>query len=79
MNYSDALTTSGLERLSERRERMARELFQEIRGENHVLHSLLEHRQIVRILKNNYAFNIPRLKTVRAGRDFIHYCLLNQF
>ena len=78
MSYNDALTASGLERLSERRERMTRELFQEIKKENHVLHSLLQRRKVDRILKNNYDFNIPRLKTFRSRRDFINYCLLKR-
>ena len=79
MSYNDALITSGLERLNERRERMIKDLFQEIKREGHALHSLLERRQVDRILKNSYDFNIPRLKTSRPRRDFINYCLSKQF
>ena len=41
LHYSEALATTGIERLSERRERISRELFEAIKEPGHLLNHLL--------------------------------------
>ena len=77
--YRDALLLSGLERLSDRRENLVKTLFEEIKCDNHVLHSLLQHRTISTQTRNSYPFILPNIKTSRSRRDFISYCLFKNY
>ena len=75
MCYRDALVASNIEKLSDRREKLTTELFNQIKNPDHLLYSLLTRRTNIKGLKNNYKFLLPNTKTVRARRDFINYCL----
>ena len=77
-DYSDALRVSGLQTLSERRESVVKDLFNEIKSDTHPLNSLLRHRLNNVSTRNNYPFTLPKLKTDRGRRDFISYCLLTR-
>ena len=79
INYRDALLMSGLQTLSERRETLVKELFNEIKSDTHPLNSLLNRRLNHVPTRNNYPFNLPKLKTDRGRRDFISYCLLKLY
>ena len=67
-----------LEKLSERRERLVIELFDEIKNSNFLTDDLVL-RDIVKNLRNQYKFTIPQLKKNRTSRDFITYCLQNNY
>lgn len=80
-SYVQALSMSGLEPLSNRREKIARELFSKIKMEGHVLNYLLNKRETnVNIREQHrYDFCIPNCRTDRCRRDFINYCLFKRF
>jgi hypothetical protein len=76
LNYSDALFVSGLERLSLRRENQSIKVFKQIKCETHILNDLLvrkadDHEHMV--VRNNYPYVLPRIKTERAFRSFIFF------
>ena len=73
--YSSALLTSGLERLDYRRENKVRELFEDIKKPNHILHYLLTPRQVNPCVRSASAYYLPRFRTSRARREFLNYCL----
>jgi hypothetical protein len=77
--YRDSLVASNLEKLSDRREKLTFELFNQIRNPDHLLHSLLTPRNNIKNLKTNYEFLLPKTKTLRARRDFINYCLFKHY
>jgi len=80
LSYSEALSCSGLEKLSERREAITRALFEEMKDEGHVLHSLLPKREATTVnLRNFYPFHIPITKITRYGRAFVPYCISKRF
>ena len=74
VSYATSLKIASLERLSDRRERLVKELFNEIKA-NGLLSSLLEKRKSSKILRKNYNFKIPKISSYRTRRDFITYCL----
>ena len=78
-SYSEALALSGLERLDARRERMVREIFQEIKNPGHILHDLLPLRPACRPTRDDYEFEMPRCKTNRYSRSFIPYCIRKRY
>jgi hypothetical protein len=64
LSYHDALFVSGLERLSVRRERITRVLFEDIQKPSHVLHTLLTYKLNHNFnTRDNYLFEIPPAKT----------------
>jgi len=79
MLYRDSLAASNLEKLSDRREKLTFELFNQIRNPDHLLHSLLTPRNNIKNLKTNYEFLLPKTKTLLARRDFINYCLFKHY
>ena len=76
--YSIALQIARIEKLSERRERLVIELFDEIKKSNFLTDDLVL-RDNVKNLRNQYKFTIPQLKKNRTSRDFITYCLQNNY
>jgi len=80
LSYEEALVISGLEKLETRRENQTRDLFLEIKNENHVLHSLLPYRDTSSLrARNPYPFIIPITKPTRYGRAFIPYCISKRY
>jgi len=80
LTYTDALLISGLDTLHARRENITRDLFREIKDENHILHSLLPKREITSMaVRNSYPYKIPITKVSRYGRGFIPYCIAKKF
>jgi len=74
--YTEALLFSGLDTLQPRRENITRDLFREIKDENHILHSLLPTRKTASmVIRNSYPYKIPITKVSRYGRGFIPYCI----
>ena len=78
-DYITALQLSGLQRLSQRREILVRNLFNEIKCDSHVLNCLLQHRTTKAPTRNCYPFVLPVFKTNRCRRDFISYCILKKY
>ena len=73
---------SGLERLYDRRERLTKEMFNEIKNHNHVLHDILPVRSQMTSsynLRNKYEYKIPIAKKTRYGRDFVPYCINRRY
>jgi hypothetical protein len=80
LSYTDALSVSGLETLSERREKITRELFVSIQQPTHVLHSLLPLRPNHNIpIRDNYLYSLPSAKTNRYFNSFIPYCIRKRY
>ena len=81
LSYSDAIAVAGLERLSARRETAVIKLFNEIKHETHVLHSLLPVKptQSGLATRDNYPYRLPRARTERRSRSLINYCIKKKF
>ena len=81
LSYSDAIAVAGLERLSARRETAVIKLFNEIKNETHVLHSLLPVKptQSGLATRDNYPYRLPRARTERRSRSLINYCIKKKF
>ena len=81
LSYAEALSTSGLETLAERRDKITRQLFQEIKYPAHILHNILPKRENTSsiVLRDSYPYHIPITKPTRYGRAFIPYCIANRF
>mgnify|MGYP006364478725 FL=1 len=86
LDYNDALFISGLQKLSVRRNIATRDLFNEIKNPDHVLHDLLITNTIperIGLIKEklrvNYPYALPRANTSRLGRSFIEYCFNRRF
>ena len=80
LSYAESLQTSELEKLQIRREALTKNMFNEIKNETHVLHSLLPFRDPSSCrARNSYPFVIPITKSTRFGRAFIPYCISKRF
>ena len=80
LSYNQALATSGLTKLQERRETITRELFNEIKDHRHVLHSILPMRDPNSLRSRNpYQYLIPITKPTRFGRAFVPYCISRRY
>jgi len=81
LSYNEALSVSGLKRLSVRREAITCNMFNEIKNPNHVLHYLLPKRKITTqmSMRNSYPYHIQITKSTRYGRGFIPYCISRRF
>jgi len=80
LDYHQSLQMSGLEKLETRRESLTQSLFQEIKDDKHILHSLLPYRDPSSLrARNSYPFIIPITKSTRFGRAFIPYCISKRF
>lgn len=77
--YDDALLLSGLDKLSVRRERLVKDLFQQIRHPGHILNCLLTKRSCVTGVRCQYEYELPRIRNQRARYDFINYCLFKRY
>ena len=77
LSYADALSLCRLERLDARRERLTRELFEEFKNPNHILHNLLTFNSSIPNVKlrSVYPYNIPHFNCNRPYKSFINYCL----
>lgn len=81
LSYADALSLCRLERLDARRERLVRELFEELKHPNHILHNLLTlNPSTVKVkLRSVYRYAIQHFISNRPKKSFINYCLLNKY
>ena len=70
LSYSEVLLLSGLEELGIRRERITKELFDEIKHENHVLHSLLPKRNPESLRTRN---PYPYIITITKPKDLVRH------
>ncbi len=80
LSYNQALATTGLTKLQIRRENQTRDLFNEIKDQQHVLHSLLPMRGTISLSSRNpYPYVIPITKPTRFGRAFIPHCISKRY
>jgi hypothetical protein len=82
LSYSDALSVSGVARLSVRRENLVRSVFNEIKQPTHVLNHLLPLKNSDATITNTRdtcPFRTPRCRTERFCRSFIVYCLKKRY
>jgi hypothetical protein len=82
LSYADALSVSGVEKLSVRRENLVRTVFNEIKKPTHVLNHLLLLKNSDATITNTrdtYPFRTPRCRTERFSRSFIVYCLKKRY
>ena len=82
LSYADALLISGLDRLSERRERIVRETFNDMKLPNHALHELLPVRLDHNFnfnIRNSYPYILPAARTNRYSNSFMPYCLRKRY
>jgi hypothetical protein len=77
IRYAEALVLSGLKRLDERGERFTRNMFEEMKNDNHPLHSILRHLEQSQFnLRKEYPFPIPvRSKGNLIWRDIVSYSI----
>lgn len=81
-SYRSALSTCGLERLCDRREKLVRDLFSVIKHDTtHILNNLLikKENHINRPTRNAYEYIVPAFKSARFKHSFFNYCVLNKF
>jgi len=82
LSYRSALLLSGLERLSTRREKAARDLFAQIKHSTHPLNSLLTVKNkptCGAVTRDSYPYVVPRPKTNRMSNSLIIYGLLRKW
>jgi hypothetical protein len=80
LSYSDALLISGLDRLSDRRENIVRNLFREIQQPSHVLYNLLPLRPTHSTdIRDKYLYKLPVARTKRYSTSFIPYCIKKRY
>jgi hypothetical protein len=80
LSYHDALFVSGLERLSVRRERITRVLFEDIQKPSHVLHTLLTYKPNHNFnTRDSYLIRLPPAKTMRYSNSFLSYCIKKRY
>jgi hypothetical protein len=82
ISYDEALFIVGLERLDVRRERIVRDLFNEVKCERHVLNHLLLRRNTELSkadTRNKYPYLMKLGKTNRLNRSFIYYCIKKKY
>jgi len=75
--YTEALLISGLDISQSRRDNITRDLFREIKDENHILHSLLSKRKIASmVIRNSYPIKSQRFQ---IWTRVIPYCISKRF
>jgi len=80
LSYTEALSLSGLDKLGTRRERLTKELLDEIKCESHILNSLSPKRNPKSLrTRNPYPYIIPITKQTRFGRAFVPYCISKRY
>ena len=83
LSYNEALFVTGLEALTERREKAMRSTFANIKKPDNVLNSLLQlkptNQNNTRMRRKEYPYFIERAKTSRLNRSFISYCINHRF
>ena len=80
LTYSDALKGANIERLSDRRLKIVRSLFDEIKRPGHVLYDLLTPRTThLHNTRDSYLFKLPAARTQRFLNSFILFCVRNKF
>jgi hypothetical protein len=80
LSSHDALFVSALERLSVRREKITRVLFEDIQKPSHVLHPLLTYKLNHDFnTRDSYLFEIPSAKTMRYSNSSIPYCIKKRY
>ena len=80
LSYREALQISDLEKLCTRRERFVRQLFNDMKDINHVLHSIVPTRlSQIKSTRNNYIYELPIAKTVRYSNSFVPYCIRKRY
>lgn len=80
LSYREALHLANIERLVDRREKIVKNIFNEIKQPGHVLGHLLtartEHDHNTRA---SYLYQLPAAKTKRFSSSFIPYCLRHRY
>jgi hypothetical protein len=81
LSYNDALCVAGLERLNCRRERLVRELFNDMKNPAHILHDMLplRHRVSSFTTRDDYLYELPLSRTMRYSRSFVPYCIRKRY
>ena len=83
LSYNEALFVTGLDALTERREKAMRSTFDNIKKPDNVLNSLLQlkptNQNNTRMRRKEYPYFIERAKTSRLNRSFISYCINHRF
>ena len=83
LSYEEALFVSGIEKLSDRRDKHARDLFNDIKKPGNVLNYLLTpyeiHGDKKDKLRHPYPYAMCRANTLRLNRSFIAYCINRRF
>jgi hypothetical protein len=77
LSYNDAQCVAGLERLNCRRERLVRELFNDMKNPAHIFHDMLplRHRLSMFTTREDYLYELPLSRTMRYSRSFVPYCI----
>ena len=77
LSYSDALSVSGLQLLSVRREQAVMRLFDEIKNPNHILHKLLPLKpsRPGSLTRDKYPYELKASRTARRHHSIISYCI----
>ena len=78
LSYNSALRLSGLEKLSFRRERLVKDLFNQMKKTG-LLSSYIENRQTGHSTRNCYSYVVPKIRNSRTRRDFITHCLFKKY
>jgi len=76
--YDDALSLTGLEKLSTRREAQVRSVFADIKCKTNILNHLLVERpadERIATIRDAYPYVLPIFKTKRALKSLIWYCV----
>ena len=83
LSYNDALFVSGLDKLSVRRDKLARDLFNDIKKPGNILNYLLTPYKIdgdkKDKLRQSYPYALCRANTLRMSRSFVAYCINRRF
>ena len=80
LTYRQALNLANIERLSERRHKIVRDMFGEIKQPGHVLSHLLTPRASHgHDVRDPYPYVLPPAKTKRFTTSFVPYCIRHKF
>ena len=77
-SYDNLIDNLKVPRLSDRREKLCRDYFEQVRKESHKLHALLPNvRQVPYEIRSCNTYARPTVRTSRYGNSFIPWCLKN--
>ena len=80
LSYREALNLANIERLSDRREKIVKNTFCEMKQPGHVLNHLLTLRpRHCHDVRDHYPYLLPTAKTKRFSSSFVPYCIRHKF